>query len=341
MKNVLLNRNDFRNGVFIRDNHKCVICDLPAIDAHHIIERRLFNDGGYYLDNGVSLCEKHHIEAEMTTLSTNDIRKSSNITNIILPEHFYVDANYDKWGNEILPNGQRLVGELFNNESVQKILKQGNVLSLFTDYVKYPRTLHFSWSDGITSDDKVLHDLKHFEKKHIVITEKMDGENTSMYPHYIHARSINSDNHASRNWVKGLWSKMGYNIPKGWRLCGENLFAKHSIHYTKENGNELKSFFYMFSIWDESNVCLSWKETKEYAELLSLELVPVIYEGIWDINIINNINVNNIEGYVIRIADEFHYSNFRNCIGKYVRKDHIQTSKHWTQEQIIRNEKIT
>ena len=58
-------------------------------------------------------------------------------------------------------------------------------------------------------------------------------------------------------------------------------------------------------------------------------------------DIINNINVNNIEGYVIRIADEFHYSNFRNCIGKYVRKDHIQTSKHWTQKQIIKNKKTT
>lgn len=341
MINILLNRNGFRNGVFNRDNHKCIICGLPVVDAHHIIDRHLFNDNGYYIDNGASLCELHHLEAEMTTLSTNDIRKSANITNIILPEHLYVDANYDKWGNEILPNGQRIPGELFNSEPVQKILKQGNVLSLFTDYIKYPRTFHLPWSKGVTSDDKIIQDISSFENKYIVITEKMDGENTTMYPHYIHARSINSSNHPSRNWVKGLWSEIGYNIPKRWRVCGENLFAKHSIHYTKENGNELKSFFYMFSIWDESNMCLSWKETKEYAELLSLELVPILYEGIWDINIINDIDVSNIEGYIIRLADEFHYSNFRNSVGKYVRKNHVQTSKHWTTEKLTKNEKTT
>lgn len=97
----------------------------------------------------------------------------------------------------------------------------------------------------------------------------------------------------------------------------------------------------MFSIWDESNMCLSWKETKEYAELLSLELVPILYEGIWDINIINDIDVSNIEGYIIRLADEFHYSNFRNSVGKYVRKNHVQTSKHWTTEKLTKNEKTT
>jgi len=341
VKNILLNRNDFRSGVFNRDNHKCVICDKPAIDAHHIIERHLFSDGGYYLDNGASLCETHHLEAEMTTLSVDKIRESAHITNIILPEHLFVDANYDKWGNEILPNGQRLQGELFNDESVQKILKQGNVLSLFTNYVKYGRTFHLPWSEGITSDDKIITDLSRFEGKYVVATEKMDGENTSLYTDYTHARSINSNNHPSRDWVKGLWSRMGYNIPERWRVCGENLFAKHSIHYTEENGNPLSTYFYMFSIWDEINNCLSWDETKEWSELLGLTLVPVLYEGIWDVDALKNINVDNKEGYVVRIKDEFHYSNFRNCVAKFVRANHVQTSNHWTTEQIIKNEKTT
>lgn len=63
--NKLLTRDIFRESVFSRDNHKCVICGNPAKDAHHIIERRLFSDGGYYIDNGASLCEEHHIKCNV------------------------------------------------------------------------------------------------------------------------------------------------------------------------------------------------------------------------------------------------------------------------------------
>lgn len=35
----LLTRDQFREGVFARDNYKCVFCDKPAVDAHHILER--------------------------------------------------------------------------------------------------------------------------------------------------------------------------------------------------------------------------------------------------------------------------------------------------------------
>jgi len=30
-------RDIFRESVFERDNHKCVVCGEPALDAHHII----------------------------------------------------------------------------------------------------------------------------------------------------------------------------------------------------------------------------------------------------------------------------------------------------------------
>ena len=84
--NSLLTRDVFRNTVFERDNFKCVICKAPAKDAHHIIERRLFDNGGYFISNGASLCEKHHIDAEMTTLSCKDIRDAAGIDEIVLPE---------------------------------------------------------------------------------------------------------------------------------------------------------------------------------------------------------------------------------------------------------------
>ena len=61
------------------------------------------------------------------------------------------------------------------------------------DRIKYPRTPHFPWSPGATDDDKILQDLSVFDKQPVVITEKMDGENTTIYADgYIHARSLDS-----------------------------------------------------------------------------------------------------------------------------------------------------
>ncbi len=342
---ILLTRDTFRNNVFERDGGKCVICSNKAKDAHHILERRLFPDGGYYINNGSSLCELHHIQAEMTTLSCDEIRRAAGIENIILPPHFYTDVEYDKWGNEILKNGTRIKGELFNDASVQKILNKGNVLSLFSDLIKYPRTFHLPWSPGMNRDDRMMSGVDVFEGNEVMICEKLDGENTSMYSTHIHARSLDSITHPSRNWVKNLWAQKGYLIPEGWRVCGENMFAKHAIHYTNENGNALDTYFYMFSIWDERNMCLSWAETEEWAELLGFTLIPVLYKGIWDMNIINELNKkmelnpNTIEGYVVRLTREYHYSEFRNVCGKYVRKNHVQNNHgHWAQQKIIRNE---
>jgi len=211
--------------------------------------------------------------------------------------------------------------------------------------VKYSRTYHLPWSPGMNRDDRMIENTKQFEDKYVVITEKMDGENTSLYTDYNHARSINSGSHPSRNWLKNFWAQKGYNIPIDWRVCGENLYAKHAIHYTKELENALNSYFYMFSIWDAKNICLSWKETEEWSVLLEIPLVPVLYKGIWDMTIIEELNnkmesnPNTMEGYVVRIADEFHYSQFRNSVAKYVRKNHVQNNHgHWAQSKIIKNE---
>ena len=340
---LLLSRDVFRNSVFERDEHLCVICKDPALDAHHIIERRLFTDGGYYIDNGASLCEKHHRIAESTELSCDEIREKAGIKTIILPDHLYTDVEYDKWGNEIFKNGTRSKGELFHDESIQKVLVP--VLDLFTDYVKYMRTFHLPWSPGVNRDDRTMASLDAFEGQQVMICEKLDGENTTMYWDYIHARSINSDHHPSRAWVKNEWAQKAYNIPEGWRVCGENMYAKHAIHYSKENGNELKTYFYMFSIWDDRNMCLSWEETEEWAELLEIDLVPVIYKGIWDMDFIEELNrkmensPDSIEGYVVRLSKEYHYSEFRDVCGKYVRKNHVQNNHgHWAQQKITKNE---
>lgn len=321
----LLSRDNFRNGVFERDNHKCVVCGGDAVDAHHIIERRLFDDGGYYLDNGASLCEEHHLDAERTIIGAQELRDLIGIKNIILPKGYHRDTEYDKWGNIVLPNGTRMKGELFYDESVQKIIK--GVLSLFTDYVKYPRTKHLPWSDGVQKDDDLLSSDEIFIDREVVVTEKMDGENASIYSDaYFHARSVNGNSHPSQNWIKSSLQRFAYNIPDKWRVCGENLYATHSIKY-----NGLSDYFLVFSIWDSTNKCLSWDETVEWCKLLDLKHVPVLYHGTYDRELIHTAYENlthESEGYVVRTADSYAYPDFAKNIAKFVRANHITEQRH-------------
>ena len=193
---TLLRREQFRESVLARDGHRCVVCGRGAADAHHIIERRLWTDGGYYLENGASLCDEHHKAAEATVLSCEGIRAAAGITAAALPPHFDRDERYDKWGNVFLGNSLRVRGELFFDDSVQAILKQGGALGQFTKYVKFPKISHLPWSEGVDEQtDRVLsHEdvVESFQGRDVVVTEKMDGENTSMYRDYVHARSLDS-----------------------------------------------------------------------------------------------------------------------------------------------------
>lgn len=331
----LLTRDEFREKTFARDGHKCVFCGNPAADAHHIIERRLWGDGGYYLSNGASVCNECHIKCETTEYSVDEVRRKCGIEKYAIPEHLYHDHAYDKWGNVILDDGRRMKGELFHDESVQKILKQGNVLDLFTDYIKYPRTYHLKWSLGITDDDRMHSDMSQFEGKRVIVTVKMDGENTSMYRDYYHARSIDGRNHPSRSWAKQFHAQIQGDIPEGWRICCENLYAEHSIHY-----DELESYIYGFSIWNHLNECLSWDETVEWFTLFGVKPVEVLYDGIYDEKLIKGLwtekDWGTVEGYVMRIADQFNYKDFRKNVGKFVRPKHVQTAKHWMYGQAVK-----
>lgn len=333
-KNGLLSREGFKEAVMERDGYQCVFCDLKATAAHHIIERRLWPDGGFYLANGASVCDDHHILCEQTTISVEQVREACGITKILVPPHLYDDQPYDKWGNPVLGNGQRLKGELYFDESVQKIIHQGGVLALFTHWVKYQRTHHLPWSESINDDDRVIQSLSAFQGKRVIVTEKMDGENTTLYPDYIHARSVDGRKHSSRSWVKQFWSKISADIPEGWRICGENLYAKHSIQY-----DALPTYFMGFSVWDEVNTCLGWDDTIEWLTLLGITPVPVLYDGIFDEKRIQKLwdkkNWGKSEGYVVRVADPIGYGDFKHKIAKFVRRGHLQTTKHWMYGQAV------
>jgi hypothetical protein len=121
---VLLSRDEFREKVFSRDHGKCVFCGEPAVDAHHILDRKLFSDGGYYLDNGASVCADDHMRCETTEYPVELVREKAGIVSAILPTGFDPEAHYDKWGNVLLDDGRRFQGPLFHDTAVQKLLKR-------------------------------------------------------------------------------------------------------------------------------------------------------------------------------------------------------------------------
>lgn len=203
--------------------------------------------------------------------------------------------------------------------------------------VKYPRSFHLPWSLGRTDDDKTLPNCDHFVGREVIVTEKRDGENTTLYRDGMHARSIDGRHHPSRDWVKGLQGRIGWQIPEGWRVCGENLYARHSIGY-----DNLDSYFEVFSVWDENNNALSWDEMEMFCEDLGLVVVPTIWRGVWnerDIRkLAEQINTEEREGYVVRVADGFHYDEFKTSLAKWVRKNHVQTDTHWMNAAVVPNQ---
>lgn len=350
-KEPLLSRNAFRQAVFERDGHRCVLCGVRPedtkegkLDAHHILERRLFTaddeKGGYFLSNGASVCEPCHLLCEQTVISTDRVREAAGITRVIIPSYFYDDQEYEKWGNTVLPNGTRSPGPLFYDESVQKVLAQGGMLGMFTRYVKHPRLSHLPWSPGMNSDDRRIETLDRLMGAEVVVTEKMDGEQTTIYNDYLHARSIDGPHHESRNWVKNFASQWQFQLAENERICGENVFAQHSIIYGEDN--PLKSYFYGFSMWQDDRI-LSWDEMTENFAILGIEPVPVLYRGPFSEEVIKGLydekkDWDTREGYVVRLASDFRLGDFKHSVAKYVRKGHVQTAKHhWRSQRVIPN----
>jgi hypothetical protein len=110
---TLLTREEFKKQVFARTKGRCCVpgCNCDAVDAHHIMDRKLWNDGGYYLSNGAALCSKHHLDAEQGKITPIEcitymriepmsIKKPDKITSLTEDEYFYLllVGKINKWG---------------------------------------------------------------------------------------------------------------------------------------------------------------------------------------------------------------------------------------------------
>ncbi|MFJ8697441.1 RNA ligase family protein [Streptomyces roseolilacinus] len=198
----------------------------------------------------------------------------------------------------------------------------------------YPRTPHLPWSPGVGRDDVRAADLSGFAGREVVVTEKLDGENTTLYADGLHARSPDSAHHPSRAWVKALQGRIAHTVPEGWRVCGENTYARHSLGYDR-----LESHFHGFSVWDELGWCLDWDRTVAFLRDRGVPVPPVLWRGTFDERALRRLRVDTArqEGYVVRTAEGFMAEEFGRRVAKWVRPGHVRTGTHWMHAAVTPN----
>lgn len=357
----LLSREAFQEQCLARDDHECIVpyCGAEVDgeehgDVHHIVERSLWDDGGYYMRNGASVCSAHHMEAE---------------ANAIPPQQFWywldvqpltpygMNWNVDKWGEsfETPPHAE------------------------LREYPKYPSTGHLPFSpewDGTRVDHT---DLDQFTGIPLVATYKMDGSNAMLVKDTedpVRARNGSHAKHQSFDMLKDqYWEKNVYEaLDDHTQVFGEWLYAKHSIHYgcdgccpEEDEGpafwesvwhDQYKvtpedTYFQIFGVFNTKyNLWLSWPEVEQTALDLGFATVPVhgvnwpwetddgheFYEDYglrgWAEEAVRDGH----EGLIMRNYNGFHYGQFTDYMAKYVREGHVQPNEeHWSHREIKRN----
>jgi len=217
---------------------------------------------------------------------------------------------------------------------------------------KYGRTYHYPFSPGVKNDDRINYEWQSVCGRDIVITEKLDGENTCISQFGLYARSHSAP--TNNPWAKHLiplWERHKNQLGD-LEIFGENLYAVHSIEYRK-----LDNHFYVFGVRDGGKTWLSWEEVKFWAGVLELPVVPVLFEGRvqtgreqeklvralasgrgsfdpYDApdptSSILSTEQTIMEGLVSRPSESFSVEDFSALVSKYVRKNHVSTDEHWT-----------
>lgn len=142
----LLGRAAFKSAVFGASGGRCAEHAAPAVDAHHILERKLFADGGYYLSNGAAVCEQHHWACETAALAVGAVREAARVFQSVLPDGFDPACSYDKWGNRLILSGPwrgyRGAGPLAADAGMLKALTAGGLRGRFVSQGLQPLQEH-------------------------------------------------------------------------------------------------------------------------------------------------------------------------------------------------------
>lgn len=357
------NRKKFRQEVFGRDNNNCIVpwCSNESDDAHHILERELWEDGGYIKDNGASVCNHHHKYAETNNIPPQAFYMWAGIENPPTPK--CVDTiNVNKWGEEFDMPAWKNLRERIKYQSSRHLLPlywHDNTLA----------------QERIENDDTGLDSLESFVGIPLVITHKMDGSNCCLVKdrdNPVRARNGSRPTEDMKKLYRdgGLyWTQEVYEkLPKRLQVFGEWMYAKHSIHYGGKQADEddrvprlselveiddERAYFQIFGVYDtELDIWLSWPETETVADKLGFPTTPVLYHEDDNDNATfdteyearqkltdyaRKVIDNGGEGIVVRSKFPFHYAQFGRKLGKYVRENHVKTDEHWKHQETIEN----
>lgn len=212
---------------------------------------------------------------------------------------------------------------------------------------KYNRTPHLTWSPGGTNDDKRIVTLDGLLNREVIVTEKVDGSNVCLEHDAVYARSHAKDpKHPSFDALKALHAQVKSMIPEGVQIFGEWCYAKHSIEYTS-----LPSYLLLFGVRDlywATSRWASWELVEDWAEQLEVATVPLL--GRFSVTTENQLKeitdrfttapsaLGGVrEGVVVRVAESFDDSEFSTSVAKWVRKDHVTTSDHWSHQEVTKN----
>ncbi|MFF9074541.1 RNA ligase family protein [Streptomyces sp. NPDC014872] len=197
---------------------------------------------------------------------------------------------------------------------------------------RYPRTPHLPGSPGATSDD-IWCDWARFTPepgREIVTTVKMDGANTTLHAGGMYGRSPTGRSRPWQSRMRAFAAAVCPSIPRGFRVCGEDLTVPHSLDYERQ----LPPFM-VFSVWEDDD-CLPWDETVAWAGMLGLSTVPVLARGPRpkDPRLLREAfdrrtDTDRDEGFVIRDGEGFARAEFTVRVAKWVRAGHVRTDSRW------------
>lgn len=222
---------------------------------------------------------------------------------------------------------------------------------------KYPRTYHLPFSPEVHSDDKLcdINDVKRIidEQIEVVISEKLDGGACALKgSEGVMARSHGQETSCSSfNYIKNVhyYPNMQDIIDQNLIVCGENLFAIHSIEYSN-----LQDFFYVYHIANASNdEFVDYDDLLEWTNTHNMLVVPEIYRGtIPSMQWLEKFLADELkkpsalggerEGFVVRVKSSFNIEDFSKNVFKYVRKNHVQNkivdengnAQHWSRNWV-------
>ena len=169
----------------------------------------------------------------------------------------------------------------------------------------------------------------------LLITEKMDGENTTIHSAGTHARSPDSRYHPSRDWLKAFAAGISPQLADDERIVGENLYAQHSLGY-----DALPSYFMGFSLI-VGNEIQPWDATLLRFEELGITPVTTLYRGAFTQGLFerfaSQLDLTKQEGFVARVVAGYSETEMPLRMGKYVRANHVQSEIHWMKSEITPN----